>query len=1018
MGILCRRVGYWVLVVSTLRLLGSSPPSLVPNPIPARSLSALGDSWDPVLSDDGRFVVFLSTAEDLGASPNKSGAAQVFIRDRQTGTTELVSATPEGKPGNRASTQALISGDGQIVTFVSRASDLTPGDSNSASDIFVRNLATGTTRLVSQIPSGSSGNGHSWNPSIAGDGQRIVFESLASDLVAQDTNGFSDIFLFDADTGVVSRVSKPSNSRELAGLPSGPSRNPFLSADGTTILFTSTAENLAPLINVGGIRRNSHLFVARPVGADLVMVNVFTPDSTATSVFSSHVGLSEDGQFASLLGLGIEWLDLDTGMVKSPPIPLPTGAFGSRSLTPALNRDGSVVILESQAAYAAGGTRAVVHAWDISSETLSRISTAGYTNAPNVDPPQFAEAPFGEFLGASPDSEFIAFLGGTLDDPPTDRPARQLILLRRSTGEYRRISRTPSGDPVDRLDVPVVSFSHSGRLAAFSCRSAALAPNDLNNAFDVFLYDWDTDSIELISTAHPDSVSTTDSRTPVCIPTAISADGHMLLILAAEESFTESNAGFQVYRVDLHTGLRTLVSVNAAGTGPGNQACSAAVMSVDARFVAFTSTASNLVEEDPNKGEDVFLRDVLTGSTTMASRGAYDLEPGDLNSRNPLVSPDGLWTAFVREAPGGRCNVWLYDSISQSVSVVTTNAAGSTPQGRPGSIPLAFTPDGSELLFAANATDLVEPPLNGGRWYVFTHNISDGQTRVLSSESSIAGSSAEIPEALIRRSAASVDPSGRYVAFPRGSDLSLYDRATAEARVVAEGALTPSVSADSRFIAYQADVQPNPFLQVFAEDHQTGKVMLASVSWESTNPGNGSSWDPLLTADGRFVVFTSAADNLVTNDTNGSADIFIRDLVAKTTTLVSLGTEGRTGRGISAQPLLSRDGRTLVFTSTARDLVEGDYNQVADLFMVRLPSAESDFRVAEVRRLDSPSLTLAWVAQEGISYGLEFSVDLQEPAWRPLDIPITVEGNQATATDVAPPGSPRRYYRLVEFPSP
>src|SRR5258708_3372263 len=155
-----------------------------------------GDSAKPSISCDGRYVAFQSGATNLvsGAIPN-----QIYLRDRQAGTTELVSVSTGGAPANSScfNFPPSISGDGRYVAFWSAASNLVPGDTNDTSDIFVRDRQAGTTERVTLDSAGVQANDLSGYLSISADGRFVEFSSRATNLVPGDTNGVWDVFVHD-----------------------------------------------------------------------------------------------------------------------------------------------------------------------------------------------------------------------------------------------------------------------------------------------------------------------------------------------------------------------------------------------------------------------------------------------------------------------------------------------------------------------------------------------------------------------------------------------------------------------------------------------------------------------------------------------------------------------------------------------------------------------------------------------------------------------------------------------------
>jgi Tol biopolymer transport system component len=147
-----------------------------------------------VISPDGRYVAFDSIASNL--VPNDTnGCRDIFVRDLVSKTTTLVSVRPSGEQGNLDSWYPVISAGGQYVAFTSRAEGLTPNDGNGRlPDVFVRDLVNQTTTLVSVTASGERAAGESWLPAISADGHKLAFQSYAS-LVGNDTNGRQDVYL-------------------------------------------------------------------------------------------------------------------------------------------------------------------------------------------------------------------------------------------------------------------------------------------------------------------------------------------------------------------------------------------------------------------------------------------------------------------------------------------------------------------------------------------------------------------------------------------------------------------------------------------------------------------------------------------------------------------------------------------------------------------------------------------------------------------------------------------------------
>ncbi|HMC07628.1 MAG TPA: hypothetical protein VKG89_09585, partial [Solirubrobacterales bacterium] len=185
------------------------------------------DSSDSAVSDDGRFVAYYSAASNL-VPGDTNGVDDIFVRDRLTGTTERVSVDAAGNQGNGDSFGPALSADGRFVSFRSQASNLVPGDTNGASDDFVYDRQTGQIERISVDSAGNEANGDSFETWMSDDGRYVAFLSFASNLVSGDTNGVSDIFVRDRQAGTTERVSVDSSGTEA----NGESFYPQISADG------------------------------------------------------------------------------------------------------------------------------------------------------------------------------------------------------------------------------------------------------------------------------------------------------------------------------------------------------------------------------------------------------------------------------------------------------------------------------------------------------------------------------------------------------------------------------------------------------------------------------------------------------------------------------------------------------------------------------------------------------------------------------------------------------------------
>jgi len=248
-----------------------------------------GSSDALAISADGRFVAFISAASNL-VPGDSNGESDVFVHDRQTGITERVSVDSGGKQANGSSAALAISANGRFVAFASTASNLVPGDGNGESDVFVHDRQTGITERVSVDSAGNQADGSSDAPGISGDSRFVVFESRAENLVDGDTNGESDVFVHDRQTGATERVSVDSSGNEA----DASSDAPAISGDGRFVAFASHARNLVPR----DFNRRQDIFVHdRDTGAT-ERVSVDSDGNQATGPTDAPA-ISADGRFVA-----------------------------------------------------------------------------------------------------------------------------------------------------------------------------------------------------------------------------------------------------------------------------------------------------------------------------------------------------------------------------------------------------------------------------------------------------------------------------------------------------------------------------------------------------------------------------------------------------------------------------------------------------------------------------------------------------------------------------------------------
>ena len=258
--------------------------------VDSAGVEADGDCFRPALSADGRFVAFHGVAANLVAG-DVNGEPDVFLHDRLTGVTSLVSASASGATGDGASVDASISGDGRFVSYTSWATNLVPGDANRVSDVFVLDRLTGRTTLASVTTAGAQGFSFSGQSAISADGKRVAFWSVATNLVPNDTNLEADIFVHDLPTGRTRRVSV-----NTLGMQAGDSSQlPAISGDGRFVAFQSRARNLVP----GDTNLTEDIFVHDLANGRTIRVNVPSGGYGQANRISSGASISADGRYVA-----------------------------------------------------------------------------------------------------------------------------------------------------------------------------------------------------------------------------------------------------------------------------------------------------------------------------------------------------------------------------------------------------------------------------------------------------------------------------------------------------------------------------------------------------------------------------------------------------------------------------------------------------------------------------------------------------------------------------------------------
>jgi hypothetical protein len=521
---------------------------------------------------------------------------------------------------------------------------------------------------------------------------------------------------------------------------------------------------------------------------------------------------------------------------------------------------------------------------------------------------------------------------------------------------------------------------------------------------------------------------------------SVSADGSVVAFSSWDGELTDGdlNTGIDLFVRDVKQGTLQRIVTSNVTVHAGFPAVSA-----DGRYMAYLHNWTNVLWVDLATGFTKFVEEVGPGKPAWGATTVI----------GPVISPDGRFVSYALDGAVWRRDMWADPPTRVPVSAYSGSATVYPSR----SAPLQFSSDGKWLAFLASvwlATNYPAPP-NNVRLYA--HHLETRVTRVVETLS-------------FDVTNGNFSANSRYLFFhhsPVFSNMIVQRHdllSSATNQVICENCWNPSPDAEGRLVAVQTFRWPggaNALNDAFTVDTLTGQSNLVSVNLSGTGGGNGNSYAPLMSYDGRYVVFTSGASDLVPNDNNNVADVFVRDLHANTTMLVSRNSEGTgPGNGFSSAVVMSADGRTVFFQSFANDLAPGDYNQARDIYELKLGGPDTDgdgmdddwemayfstlardgsgdfdgdgqtdlqefragtdpvndasiLRVLTLTSLGGGGRTILWSAAPGRTYQVQFKTSVDDAQWSDLPGLVTAAGTTASMADTTGSGDSHRFYRVM-----